>query len=82
MVGTESGGDAVMRFSLAGLVMASATNAIVGVSDGVAWAWWVAGGCLLLAALLGGAWSVRRVRAGSAARAVATGRPKAGTSVP
>ncbi|MEU4805813.1 hypothetical protein [Actinosynnema sp. NPDC023587] len=72
-----------MRFSLAGLVMAAVTNLVVAVSDAVVWAWWVAGGCLVVAQVLGLAWVVRRrqVRARDVPREdVIRGRNRAGTS--
>jgi hypothetical protein len=58
VTGTEiDNQDVAMRFAVAGLAMSGATNALVGVLDAVAWAWWVAGACLLAAMLAAGAWS-------------------------
>ncbi|MEU6151837.1 hypothetical protein ABZ816_17745 [Actinosynnema sp. NPDC047251] len=77
MAGTECGDDSVMRFALAGLVMAAVTNVVVALSDAVVWAWWVAGSCLALALVLGLAWTVRRVRTRDVAREDVSARDRA-----
>jgi hypothetical protein len=58
VAGTEiDNQDVAMRFAVGGLVLSGATNAVIGVLDAVAWAWWVTGVCLLAALLVAGAWS-------------------------
>lgn len=52
--GTRADGDEqVMTWVLLALMAAGATNAVVAVVDGVAWAWWVAALCLFGALLVG-----------------------------
>ncbi|WNV82904.1 hypothetical protein [Umezawaea sp. Da 62-37] len=52
---TTDGADAVFACSLLALALAAATNAVVAVIDAMEWAWWVAGGCALIALALAGA---------------------------
>lgn len=49
--------DAAVGLAWLGLLVAGATNAVVAVVDAVTWAWWTAGVCLLVALLVGLAWS-------------------------
>ena len=47
----------VIRCALLGLLLAGATNVVLAVLESVLWAWWAAGACLLVALLVGRAWS-------------------------
>ncbi|MEO6081938.1 MAG: hypothetical protein ABIQ18_02415 [Umezawaea sp.] len=78
MAGTEiDNQDVAMRFAVTGLVLSGATNAVVGVLDAVAWAWWVAGACLLAALLAAGVWSGRMENAPRGGVVVGCGRSTA-----
>lgn len=49
--------DTAVGLALLGLLTAGTTDAVVAVADAVTWAWWTAGGCLLVALLVGVTWS-------------------------
>ena len=53
----SDGREAVVLGSLLALMVAGLTNAVVAVLDAVEWAWWVAGVFLLIALILGMAWT-------------------------